>query len=74
MIYTSSSNYLYTKKSISNLFSLVFCSLDWASNTEKCKGYGANISKTQRVLGVDGGLFLSKLRGSFVNLPHEGVR
>jgi hypothetical protein len=25
-------------------FSLVFCSLDWASNTEKCRGYGANIS------------------------------
>jgi hypothetical protein len=74
MNYTSFSNYFCTRNIFLIYFSLVFCSLDWASNTEKCKGYGANISKTQRVLGVDGGLFLSKLRGSFAILPHEGVR
>jgi hypothetical protein len=38
---------------------LVFVNyLDRASNTENCRGLGANIPKTQRVPGVDGGLIL----------------
>jgi hypothetical protein len=39
--------------------------MDWASITENIRGYGANIPKTQRIPGVDGGLIYQHWKGSF---------
>ena len=39
--------------------------MDWASITENSRGYGANIPKTQRIPGVDGGLIYQYWKGSF---------
>jgi hypothetical protein len=43
-------------------------SLDWASNTEKCRGYGANISKIQRVPHVDDMLISFNLKVSLAKI------
>ena len=40
--------------------------MDWASITENIRGYGANIPKTQKVPGVDGGLIYQYWKGSFL--------
>jgi hypothetical protein len=45
-----SSNYLYIKNLFLILISYFQYSLDWASNCEEYKGYGVNISTTQRAM------------------------
>ena len=47
--------------------------MDWASITENSRGYGANIPKTQRIPGVDGGLIYQYWKGSLVKWRGEEV-
>jgi hypothetical protein len=63
--------FFYIKNSFSNSFSWFYNSLVGASNTEKYRGYGANISKTQRVPDVDGGLFSVLVRVSLAILTRR---
>jgi hypothetical protein len=60
---SSSSNYFHIKNPFSISFIKIVWVLDWASITENSRGLGASVSKTQRVTGVDGGLFLTKSEG-----------
>jgi hypothetical protein len=46
-------------------------SLDWASNSDEYRGYGVNVSKTQRVPGMDGGLFSVLVRVSLAMLTRQ---
>jgi hypothetical protein len=48
MIYARSSNYFCIKIYFLIYFLWFFCSLDWASNSRKAKGSGANVTKTQK--------------------------
>jgi hypothetical protein len=60
-IYTLQINFCY-------FFSYFHYSLDWASNTEKCRGPDVKCTKTQATIAVDRGLNHYKQKGSFASL------
>jgi hypothetical protein len=68
MIYTSFSNYFYTKNQFLNVFLCFIISLNCAPITEKRRGLGVSISKTQITPDMDSGLILRFSRVSYAKV------